>query len=603
MQHKMVVFAEYLLREIVNPITIVAAAVVGVAINAVQSNDIFFSAVPYIIPLFVQGIAKASLRYKNREIDLLCQLPAERKDPAFLSDRQGCIISAQGATKKFFDDHQIKKIHQLFDRADAQAILKSVNKSAGRSTPESTELYSEISGKWYQVQSKIGGSGHILIWLDDISSRKEMEFSLSAIREFNRDVLNSISELINKNDIYDRLAHLIRREGYRGIFITREDQAGNLSGYAYKGDPENLIRSELIVVSKNSSAPIWSSRRAECDINSCVISATNSTFANQEEFEKEHPFDVQVKDFLGVAINNYINYAEGDVSIIAFNKESGIKAIDSVVINAVVNTARSITHLIDLAIGNNRMLSALELAEEVQQKLLPQEIPSVKGLDVAARVIYCDKAGGDYYDFPNAARTNAGELSVVVGDVAGHGIAAGLEMATARALIRSRSAEPGTLSQIVTEVNRNLAYDTRKTGQFMTLFYLSVNPAQKSLTWVRAGHDAALAYNPSTDSFKELFGTGMALGVDESYRFEENELTNLVPGELIVIGTDGIWETRSPDDKMFGKHRIRDIVRQNASATADEILEKILLALGHFRGNGEPEDDVTLVIVKITADS
>ena len=603
MQNKLPVYTKFLGQEMVNPITILTACLIGAAINAAQGHDIFFSAVPYVIPLLVQGFAKASLKFKIKDIELLCQLPAERKDPAFVSDQKGRIISAQGLTKKFFHDNNIQKIHHLFGNSEVKTILQATENTMEKPAAEPLELYSEITGKWYQVQIKIGAGDHLLIWLDDISSRKAMDSSLSATRRFSREVINSIDELVVKNDIYDRLALLVLREGYRGVFITREDRAGNLSGYVYKGNPDDQVKSGLIEISKNSSAQIWASRRAECDINGCVASATKSESMTQKEFESMHPFDERVREFLGFAITNYINYAEGDVSIIAFNKEKGIRKFDSSVINAVVNTARSITRLIDLAIGNNRMLSALELAEEVQQNLLPQKIPIVKGLDIAARIIYCDETGGDYYDFLNVTEEATGKLNVVVGDVVGHGIAAGLLMATARALIRSRSAQPGSLSEIVTEVNRNLTFDIQETNRFMTLFYLTVDPENKSLSWVRAGHDAALVYNPSTDGFEELFGEGMALGLDENYRYEENERARLEKGELVFLGTDGIWETRNPDGRLFGKQAVRDILRQNAAASAGEILDKILSALSRFRGSLEPEDDVTLVVVKIEEDA
>lgn len=594
-------YTKFLGQELISPATILTAFLVGAAINAAQSRDIFFSAIPYIIPLFVQGIAKASLKYKNIDIDLLCQLPAERRDPAFLCDRAGSITAAQGVTKKFFDDNRIANLDHLFGSASAQEIQRSVDESMENPALEPPELYSEITGKWYQVQSKIGGSGHILIWMNEISSRKAMEFSLSAIRGFNREVVNAIDQLVVNNDIYDRLAQLIIREGYQGVFITREDQDGNLSGFVFKGEASSLARSELIVVSEKSSAPIWSSQRTECDLDACVISSSSSEYPTLEAFEKEHPFDDRVKGFLGFRITNFINYAEGEVAIIAYNKDTGINKFDPEFINAVVNTARSVTRLIDLATGNNRMLSALKLAEEVQQKLLPQKVPDVNGINVAARVIYCDKAGGDYYDFPYTYDQAEGTLNVVVGDVAGHGIAAGLEMATARALVRSRSAQPGTLSQIVTDVNRNLAMDTRKTGQFMTLFYLTIDRVNKNLDWVRAGHDAALVYNPVIKDIEELFGSGTALGLDEDYHYEENQPVSLTGGELIVLGTDGIWETRNPEGDMFGKQTVKDIMRRSPTSTADEILDQILNALKSFSGGEAPEDDITVVVVKIAA--
>jgi serine phosphatase RsbU (regulator of sigma subunit) len=563
------VFLKFLGKELINPITYLIAFLIGATINALQGNGIFFSVVPYVVPLLVQGFAKASLKFKSKDIDILCQLPAERKDPAFVIDRQGCIIASEGNTKSFFKKNNITKIHDLFGDSDGKTILKAAEEFIADRESEPLELYSEIAGKWYQVQTKIGAGDHILIWLDEISSRKAMDVSLSAIRGFSREVINSINELVIKNDIYDRLALLILREGYQAVFITREDKEGILCGYVFKGKADDLAKSELIQIPENSAAPIWESRKAACDIYGCVAS----------------------------------NYAEGDVSIIAFNKEGGIHKHDSSVINTVVNSARSITHLIDLAIGNNRMLSALELAEEVQQNLLPRDVPDIKGLDIAAKSIYCNKTGGDFYDFLNVSQDADDKLCVVVGDVSGHGIAAGLLMATARALIRSRSAQPGDLSQIVTEVNRNLTLDVYETGRFTTLFYLMVDPLKQLLKWVRAGHDATLLYDPTNDSFENLYGSGLALGLDENYQYEENEWKGLATGQIIYIGTDGIWETFNPEGKLFGKAPIKEIIRQNAAAGADEILSAILTALTRFRQGLEPEDDVTLVVVKITDDA
>ena len=597
------VFLKFLGKELINPITYLIAFLIGATINAFQGSGIFFSAVPYVVPLLVQGFAKASLKFKSKDIDILCQLPAERKDPAFVIDREGRIIASEGNTKSFFKKNNIAKIHDLFGDSDAKTILKAAEEFIADRESEPLELYSEIADKWYQVQTKIGAGDHLLIWLDEISSRKAMDVSLSSIRGFSREIINSINELVVKNDIYDRLALLILREGYQAVFITREDRQGILSGYTFKGKPDDLVKSELIQVPENSAAPIWKSRMAECDIYGCVASANKPETMPQEEFEKMHPFDERVKQFLGFAITNYINYAEGDVSIIAFNKEGGIKKFDSSVINTVVNSARSITHLIDLAIGNNRMLSALELAEEVQQNLLPKDVPAIKGFDIAAKSIYCNRTGGDFYDFLNVSQDSVDNFSVVVGDVSGHGIAAGLLMATARALIRSRSAQPGTLAQIVTEVNRNLTLDVYETGRFTTLFFLMVDPLNHLLKWVRAGHDAALLYDPGSEDFEDLYGSGVALGLDEDYQYEENEWKGLAKGQIIFIGTDGIWEAFNSEGKLFGKAPIKEIIRQNAAASADEILNGILTALNGFRQGLEPEDDVTLVVVKITDDT
>jgi sigma-B regulation protein RsbU (phosphoserine phosphatase) len=259
--------------------------------------------------------------------------------------------------------------------------------------------------------------------------------------------------------------------------------------------------------------------------------------------------------------------------------------------------------LIDLAIGNNRMLSALEVAAEVQQNLLPKALPAVKGLDIAAKSIYCNKTGGDFYDFLRVAQTADGVLSVVIGDVSGHGIAAGLLMTTARALIRSRTAQPGTLSDIVTDVNRDLTLDIYDTGRFTTLLFLVVDVQNRLAKWVRAGHDAALLYDPVNDRFEELYGSGLALGWDEDYQYDENERTDLTTGQIIFMGTDGIWETFDSNNKPFGKKPLKDIIRRSAAASADEIVNKILKALANHRQGQEPEDDVTLIVIKLIDDA
>ena len=268
---------KYLAKELINPITYLVAFLIGATINTLQGNGLWSSAVPYIVPLFVQCFAKASKKFKNKDMDILCQLPAERQDPVFVIDKKGWVVATAGNTKKLFKRHRIKKLHDMFEKSEAEMILKATAEIRAQWQTEPLELNSKITGKWYQIKTKIGEGGHILVWLDEISSRKAMDVSLSAIRGFSREVIDSIHDLSVKNDIYDRLALLILRGGYQGVFITRKDDEGNLSGYAFRGKPDDLIESELIKVPENSSARIWASLKAECDINGCVA------FANKPE--------------------------------------------------------------------------------------------------------------------------------------------------------------------------------------------------------------------------------------------------------------------------------------------------------------------------------
>jgi sigma-B regulation protein RsbU (phosphoserine phosphatase) len=244
------------------------------------------------------------------------------------------------------------------------------------------------------------------------------------------------------------------------------------------------------------------------------------------------------------------------------------------------------------------MKAAMGLAMEVQQNFLPHRMPSIPELDIAARTLYCDETGGDFYDFIKYSAPKGARFGIMVGDGSGHGISAALLMATVRAALRARAAQPGTLAQVITDVNRLLGSDTEETGYFMTLFYLEVDVTQKVLRWVRAGHEPAMVIDPESASVKKLKGEGMAIGVDAEYIYRENTHPFLKKGQILFIGTDGISETQNASGERFGEERLRNSLKKWSFLPAREITDRVIAALDEFRGNVKQEDDVTLVIVK-----
>lgn len=245
-----------------------------------------------------------------------------------------------------------------------------------------------------------------------------------------------------------------------------------------------------------------------------------------------------------------------------------------------------------------RLKEALDVAMEVQQSLLPETPPSLPLIDVAGRSVYCDETGGDYYDFIQFPGIGAHRLVVAVGDVVGHGIGAALLMATVRAFLRSRMFKPGTLAEVVQDVNTLLCLDARRTDSFMTLFLLLMDTQTNEVKWVRAGHDPALIYDPSHDAFHELEGHGSALGVDITVPFTEYATNGWSNERVLLIGTDGIWETEDPQGRPYGKERLRSLVRARHHLTAEGIIESILTSLADFRQTAPQHDDITLVVVK-----
>lgn len=244
----------------------------------------------------------------------------------------------------------------------------------------------------------------------------------------------------------------------------------------------------------------------------------------------------------------------------------------------------------------------MELASTVQELLLPDGAPDLPGYEIAGSLLYSDQTGGDYFDFLPVEGVAGSAFAVVVGDVTGHGMQAALLMATARALLQGVSGTRLALNERIALVNANLSRDLEDTGRFMTMFYLQLAPGSARIRWVRAGHDPALTLKPGSESFGELRGEGLPLGVspDMEYSCEE---TVLEPGELVILATDGIWEAHSPSGEMFGKERLLAIIRQNRDKEVDEVVRSVFDAVTEHAGQAGREDDMTMVVIRRKPDA
>jgi sigma-B regulation protein RsbU (phosphoserine phosphatase) len=244
----------------------------------------------------------------------------------------------------------------------------------------------------------------------------------------------------------------------------------------------------------------------------------------------------------------------------------------------------------------SKLITALKLAEEVQQNLLPATAPEHPGLELTGTSIYCDETGGDYYDFFKLPNQN---LGVVVADASDHGVGSALLMTTARAFLISGVNNYQGPAKLAADINQALTRDSAKTSRFMSMFFLEINVAVKKLSWVRAGHEPALLYDPAQNGFENLTGEGMVLGVDADYEYRQYSSQGWAPGSVVVVGTDGIQETRNARNEMFGLDRLRETVAQYSTASAAAIQTAVIERLNQFRGTADQEDDVTLVVVKL----
>lgn len=247
---------------------------------------------------------------------------------------------------------------------------------------------------------------------------------------------------------------------------------------------------------------------------------------------------------------------------------------------------------------------ALKLAEEVQRNLLPSRPPEIPGLDLAARSLYCQDTGGDYFDFiARGEGPDRPSWCLAVGDVVGHGVSAALLMTTARAFLRAALKRPIGLAAAVAETNRLLCRDTARSGSFVTLLAVEMVPSPPRGAWVAAGHDPPFFFDAAAGRVSRLRNPpGVALGVEEEVAYRETPLVGLRPGDALLIGTDGIWESRNPGGERYGKRRLAAVLERHAHLSAAGILEAVLADLERFRAAAPLEDDVTLVVMKVTAD-
>ncbi len=247
---------------------------------------------------------------------------------------------------------------------------------------------------------------------------------------------------------------------------------------------------------------------------------------------------------------------------------------------------------------HEKMQQSLLLAKEIQQRLLPQSAPHIENFDIAGLCRYSDETGGDYYDFISLDEIAPNKVSIVLGDVTGHGIGAALLMASARSMLRNNVRHYAyDLSKIMYELNNELTQDTDP-GKFITLFFGVLDGGDRSLFWSLGGHDPAILLRKASDQVEELTSVGVPVGFIKDMNFEQAGPVHLKQGDIMIIGTDGIWEAENDKEEMYGKDRLIQTIIKNNEKSAIEICQKIVDQVIEFCKPRTPADDVTVVIVK-----
>lgn len=284
--------------------------------------------------------------------------------------------------------------------------------------------------------------------------------------------------------------------------------------------------------------------------------------------------------------------AVGALTLAGKRDRHEFNAGDAKLANAVATqlaVAIQTSRLVDVQRAAEAVRREVEIAAGIQRTLLPERPPELVGVELAALYVPASTLGGDYYDF---IEDDAGRISLVIADVAGHSIGSALMMAMARSILRRELAEGGRPAAVLEATNTALFGDLVRSGLFITAYCARFDPVSGVLVYANAGHNPPLLRRGDSGEVAELDADGAALGILADVTFEQGE-TRLEPGDTLLLYTDGVTEAAGGDGQ-FGEARLATSFDNRAPRDlVDGIYAAVRTHAGEARG-----DDVTLVAMR-----
>lgn len=254
-------------------------------------------------------------------------------------------------------------------------------------------------------------------------------------------------------------------------------------------------------------------------------------------------------------------------------------------------------------IESEKLEQELKIATEIQQALLPKELPRVPGYDFGAHYTSAKEVGGDYYDYIPVMVDGRQKIAVVVADVAGKGVPGAVVMSMTRSILRGQVYLAKSPSETLKRTNSVLHADIRA-GMFVSMFYGLVDIETGETEFSSAGHNTTLVYRAKTGDLEKIDCKGMALGVVDPATFDpliETRKIVLLTGDVLFQYTDGVDEAMNPSNEQFGMDRLYDTIKSGGRMSAQALISSIQERLTAFVAGNAPSDDITMVAVKRVA--
>ncbi len=246
-----------------------------------------------------------------------------------------------------------------------------------------------------------------------------------------------------------------------------------------------------------------------------------------------------------------------------------------------------------------RLKREMQLAQSIQQTLLPKEIPHTEGFDIAARYQAAMEVGGDYFDF---FFVDENSIGIAVGDVSGKGIGGAFVMSIVRTALRLEARGQKNAADVLSNLNITLDGEFKK-GMYITLFYVILDSKKRIINYASAGHNPMILYRAKTDRIYRLNPKGFPIGLNlGDPRFFQKNITNeklaLDKDDLLFIYTDGITEAMNPEREEFGEKRLLKAIKKYRELDANSFSDALMEEIKSFTRRAPQSDDITFIVIK-----
>lgn len=417
---------------------------------------------------------------------------------------------------------------------------------------------------------------------------KDPNSSIDAIHALSQ----AIVEAKDSKEIYNLILNAVVRflKVEKASIMAYDPQTGVLRVIAARGMDEKMIDNVIVRVGEGISGKVFASHKP------VLIKELKAEEAGpgRDRYRTRSLISAPVTCFpMKVG-----NEPQGVINVTDKSDGSALTEEDLQLLTTLSNQAAAYIHICKLVEergASEKLKQQLEIARQIQYRLLPADFIKIEGMEIAGRLITAEKVGGDYYD---CFMTGIKRPSFVIADVAGHSIGAALTMAAFRAAVRAQKDSDYSPSMLVQRINHILYEDLFQAEQFISMVYLQYIRSRQLIQYTAAGHLPPIVWRAANKAFEEIDTGDGLLGLEPHAVFHEKQLV-VSKGDVILLYTDGIIEAANKEGERFGKVRLMEVFKDSLAESSRQIVDVIVESVQAFVDPGPLRDDITAMILKV----